>query len=52
LVPEEMEKIKTQFGEINFAAGKFDLARQIFEPLALNDQFIDFFTLAAYQYLE
>lgn len=52
LVPEEIEKIKTLFGEKNFASGKFELARQIFEPLALNDQFIEFFTLAAYKYLE
>jgi malate synthase len=47
-----MGKIKILFGEKNFSMSKFELARQIFEPLALNDQFVEFFTLVAYKYLD
>jgi malate synthase len=52
LVPEEMEKIKNLFGEQNYASGKFAIARQIFEPLAVDDEFIEFFPLVAYKFLE
>jgi malate synthase len=52
MVPEEMEKIKALFGEKLYSSGKFELARQIFGPLVLDDQFTEFFTLSAYQYLE
>jgi malate synthase len=52
LVPEEMEKIQTLVGEKAFAAGKFELAAELFDHLAVNDQFVDFLTLIAYEQLD
>ena len=52
LVPEELEKIRVMWGEKNFAASKIDLATQIFDQLVTDDQFADFLTLKAYEYLD
>ena len=52
LLPEEMGGIKNLFGSELFAAGKFQLAEQIFDQLVTSDQFIDFLTLIAYDHLE
>jgi malate synthase len=51
-LPEELEKIKTMFGEARYRAGKFDLARQILDKLVLEKDFIPFLTLIAYDYLD
>ena len=52
LLPEEMEKIKGLFGEQLFAAGKFDLAAQVFDRLVTAERFIDFLTPLAYEHLD
>ncbi|RMG42540.1 MAG: malate synthase A, partial [Methanobacteriota archaeon] len=51
-VPEELEKMKSWFGEEFFNSGKFDLAAQLLERLVLDDDFVDFLTLIAYDYLD
>ncbi len=48
---EELEKIKQAWGAEQFAKGRFDDAREIFNKVALADQFIEFLTLPAYDAL-
>ncbi len=51
LLPEEMQAIQQLYGAPAFKAGKFELAAQIFDQLATSDQFVDFLTLIAYEYI-
>jgi malate synthase len=37
-----------QVGEAAYASGEFDAARELFEKVALSDDFDDFLTLPAY----
>lgn len=48
---EELEKIKQTIGEVQYQAGRFELASQLFSKLTLEDQFVDFLTLPGYEYL-
>jgi malate synthase len=48
---EELEKIKDYVGEERFKNGKFTLATELFDDLILNDNFEEFLTLKAYQYI-
>jgi malate synthase len=52
LLPEEIEKIKELVGEEWFSKGVYDLAREIFDRLATEDQFVEFLTLLAYDHLD
>ncbi len=52
LLPEEIDKIRQLYGEANFAASKIPQAREVFEKIVTEKQFIDFLTLVAYEYLE
>jgi malate synthase len=52
MVPEELDKIKDLYGTEAFAAGKFDVARQLFDDLVINDDFPLFLTLGAYDQLD
>jgi malate synthase len=52
LLPEEIEKIRSLYGEANFAASKIPQAAQVFERVVVEQQFEDFLTLVAYEYLE
>lgn len=52
LLPEELEKIKSMFGEERYAAGKFELAGQLFDKLVIDKNFTEFLTLLAYDYLD
>jgi len=52
LLSEEMEKIKSMVGEKRFAAGKHELARQLFDQLVTEKDFAEFLTLRAYEHLE
>ncbi len=51
MLPEEMEKIRSLYGDELFAAGKFQLAGEIFECLVTAKDFAEFLTLIAYDYL-
>ncbi len=46
---EELEKIKQAVGEDVFLKGKYDEARELFDQVALSDDFVDFLTLPAYE---
>ena len=48
---EELEKIKIYVGEKRFEQGKFQLATELFDQLILDDEFEEFLTLRAYEYL-
>lgn len=48
---EELNNIKDYLGEERFNRGKFTLASEIFTDLVTNDNFEEFLTLKAYQYL-
>jgi len=52
LLPQEIEKIRTLYGEANFAASKIPQAAQVFERIVTEKQFEDFLTLVAYEYLD
>ena len=46
---EELEKIRAAVGDERFSAGKYDEARELFEQVALADDFEEFLTLPAYE---
>ena len=48
---EELEKIKNYVGEDRYNSGKFELATELFDDLILNDNFAEFLTLKAYQFI-
>ncbi|MBA2717037.1 MAG: hypothetical protein H0U51_08310, partial [Propionibacteriales bacterium] len=48
---EELDKIRAVVGEDVFGAGKYDEAHQLFEQVALADDFVEFLTLPAYERL-
>jgi malate synthase len=45
---EQLARIAEEVGETAYQAGHFDLARRVFEQVALDDDFADFLTLPAY----
>src|SRR6266480_3886154 len=51
LARDELEKIRSAVGEQQFARRKFQTAAQIFDIIITDDQFVEFLTLPAYQYL-
>jgi len=48
---DEVENIKKYIGDARYTNGKFELAIQLFDDLVLKDEFVEFLTLPAYQYL-
>jgi malate synthase len=52
LARDELEKIRTSVGEQQFAQRKFQTAGQILDQIITDDQFVEFLTLPAYQYLK
>ena len=52
LVPEELEKIRAMYGDALFSAGKFSAAKELFDQLVSEKQFVDFLTLVAYDQLD
>ncbi|MBA2432119.1 MAG: malate synthase A [Chthoniobacterales bacterium] len=51
VLDEELAKIKTQAGEQRFGAGKFDIARELFDQITTDDEFVEFLTLPGYDKL-
>jgi malate synthase len=51
VLPEELGKIKAMVGADTFVAGKYELAAQILDDITSREQFVEFLTLPAYQYL-
>lgn len=52
ILGEELEKIKDMVGQEAFTAGKYALARQLFEQIITRDQFTEFLTLVAYDHID
>lgn len=48
---DEVEKLIKEFGEENITNTKFNLAVELFNKLVTNDEFEEFLTLSAYQYI-
>jgi malate synthase len=51
LVPQELAKVREMLGDKQYAAGKYPEAAKMFEELTLADDFADFLTLPAYEYV-
>jgi malate synthase len=52
VIDEELQSLRDTFGDEIYAKSRADDARAIFEQVALGDEFIEFLTLPAYDYLE
>ena len=50
-IKEELVKLKQMLGESRFSGGQFDLAAKLYEQMMISDQFDEFLTLKAYQYV-
>jgi malate synthase len=48
---DEVEKIITEFGEENIKNSKFELAVELFNKLVISEEFEEFLTVPAYQYI-
>ena len=48
---EEMEVIQSEIGKKRFSSGKFTKASALFSEMIKKDEFDDFLTLPAYNYL-
>ena len=46
------ERVRDVIAEQRFEGGRFEEAREIFERVALNDDFVEFLTLPAYDYID
>jgi malate synthase len=49
---EEMEKIRAEVGDETWEKGRPEETRAIFERVALSDDFPEFLTLPAYEYID
>ena len=52
VIGEELQSLRETFGDEIYEKSRADDARAIFEQVALGDEFIEFLTLPAYDYLE
>jgi malate synthase len=48
---EELDKVRAAVGDERFRAGEYDQARELFDQVALADEFEEFLTLPAYERL-
>ncbi|MEX0810849.1 MAG: malate synthase A [Chitinophagales bacterium] len=52
LLPQELAKIKAYVGDDAFHNGKFEKATQLFDALVMQDEFEEFLTLSAYEFIQ
>jgi malate synthase len=52
IVDEELDAIRRAVGDEAFARGRADEARALFGQVALEDEFVEFLTVPAYEYLD
>jgi len=52
VIGEELEKIKDTVGEEAFEKGRWQEARDVFESVALADDYVEFLTLPAYELID
>jgi malate synthase len=48
---EELDRIRADVGPKTFDAGRYPLAREVFDRVTTSDAFVEFLTLPAYEYL-
>ena len=48
---EVLAELRQQLGEAEYAAGNYELAARLFDEISVADEFTDFLTLKAYEYL-
>ncbi len=51
LMTEELDKIQTAIGEQEYASRRFQTASELIDKIIMDDSFVEFLTLPAYQYL-
>ena len=51
LTAEVLAELRAKVGEAFFAANNYELAARLFDEISVADQFTDFLTLKAYEYL-
>ncbi len=51
LVPQELARVREILGERQYGAGKYEEGAKMFEELTLREDFVEFLTLPAYDYL-
>ncbi|MEX0960395.1 MAG: malate synthase A [Burkholderiales bacterium] len=51
LLPQELKKVREMLGEKGYAAGKYEEGAKMFEELTLAEDFVEFLTLPAYDYV-
>jgi malate synthase len=51
VVRDELEALRSSFGDENYGAGRFEEAAELFETVALSSEFVEFLTLPAYERL-
>ena len=51
LVPQELAKVREMLGDKGYAAGKYEEGAKMFEELTLAEEFVEFLTLPAYEYI-
>jgi malate synthase len=52
VLDEELEKIKTSISPERYAKGKFAVARELFDKITTDDEFVEFLTLPGYEKLD
>jgi len=52
VIAEELEKLRGRLGAVRFDSGRFELAARLFEDMMTREDFPEFMTLAAYEYLD
>ncbi len=52
LVPSELQKIREELGESQFAAAEFEAAAAMFDQLTTSEAFVEFLTLPGYEYIQ
>ena len=52
VLPEELGKIKATVGNARFKKGKFDAARELFDKITTDEEFVEFLTLPGYDKLD
>ena len=51
MLADELQKIEKEIGKERFDAGSFDTAAKLFSEMVRTEEFDDFLTLPAYEYL-
>jgi malate synthase len=52
VLDEEFAKVLDELGELGDADGHYAQARRLFERVALDDRYVDFLTVAAYELVD